>query len=85
MSNERLAQMRIIPIDFPKQVQLEFVLVDADKKPLPPGLPATDPPETWSALKRRLVGMTEADFAGMEPLLKRGEPHLVGVGRVLRP
>lgn len=82
MSNERIADMRIIPIEFPKLVQLEYRFLDADKKPS--GLPYQDPPEKWSELKRRLL-MTEADFVAAEPLLRRGEPHPLGIQRVLKP
>ena len=82
MPNERTAQLRIIPIEFPSAVQLEFRLLDKDGKPTDP--PAYDPPEKWSELKRRLF-LSEADFAGAEAILKRGDPQPLGIQRVVKP
>lgn len=82
MSRERVAQVRIIPIDFPSAVQLEWKLLDANGKPQEPA--SFDPPEKWSELKRRLF-MSDADFAGAEPILKRGDAQPLGVQRMLKP
>ena len=82
MPNERTAQLRIIPIEFPSLVQLEFRLLDASGQPTGPA--SYDPAEKWSELKRRLF-LSDAEFAGAEAVLRAGNPQPLGIQRVTKP
>ncbi len=82
MANERTAQLRIIPIEFPSVVQLEYRLLDANGQPTGPA--SYDPAEKWSELKRRLF-LSDGDFAGAEAVLRGGDPQPLGIQRVLKP
>jgi hypothetical protein len=82
MPNERIADLRIIPIEFPQIVQLEWRALDADKQPYGP--PITDPSEKWTELKRRLF-LDEGTLAAAVPILERGQPYPLGIQRVTKP